>query len=492
MRKRLALIGYTPDYFLPFANSLEKVGFDVYWVLPSREHILPLRQAGVPKINWLDIGQASSLATFSQSLCRELISELEQAVDGPRINSIIQMDRLLRHKSYDFAIQYLGQVNRLVQEFLLTNDIGLVSSGRDTALQLISMLICRRHGIPYIVPTRAKIPKNLYGFSSSHETLDLIKFRPVTDQDYIWSNCFYEEFKSHLPRPALKLSTRNFGEVLKRAPSHSRILLRTILKSFHDIGNDYSRVTPKNLIETYIRRRWNLLWYKVRPPYTDPGTGPFCLYGLHTQPESSIDVCGAYFSDQIGLVRTIARSLPVTHELYVKIHPTNVDGNSPAYYQELTKIPGVRLIGYHIDSRELIRKAAIIFTVTGAMGYEAGLLGKPVITFGRNYYNGLPSVQQVKNITDLSYLIRNSLEQSAAKDFSQEIIEFLATLRSCLFEGEVNRNYGDEPKPLSSNDLIGLEQSYLTIYEYYLKQQGSGIPSVRSLTNLCDESLTHK
>jgi len=82
----------------------------------------------------------------------------------------------------------------------------------------------------------------------------------------------------------------------------------------------------------YLRRRFNMNVFKGFPPHSSVGEGPFCLYASHTQPESSIDVAGSYFADQIALINFISRSLPVSHELYVKIHPTDVDGKSFLFY----------------------------------------------------------------------------------------------------------------------------------------------------------------
>jgi capsule polysaccharide export protein KpsC/LpsZ len=71
--------------------------------------------------------------------------------------------------------------------------------------------------------------------------------------------------------------------------------------------------------------------------------------------------------------------LPVTHELYV-MHPADMDGKTLAFYRTIARIPGVRLIDYGVDSRRLVAGSDIVFTLTGTIGCEAALLGKPVIT----------------------------------------------------------------------------------------------------------------
>src|SRR5207249_203047 len=134
-------------------------------------------------------------------------------------------------------------------------------------------------------------------------------------------------------------------------------------------------------------------------------------------------------SDQFALITLIARSLPVSHDLYVKIHPTDVDGRSLSWFRRIAAIPGVRLINYDVSSRALVERASIVFTLTGTIGYEAALLGKTVITFAKNFYNGLPTVRYCDTPTGLPSLIAASLEHHPTADLDERAIEFLTELK---------------------------------------------------------------
>lgn len=459
-KKRIALIRYTPDYFLPFGQALEAAGFEVFWINSLKSDSAPLLAAGVPDSHWLDTSSHFRPDEMSLDECRERLGALERAVEGPRIYDIIMMDRLLRKKPTEFAIRYLAHLEKVISAYLTGQRIELVTSGRDTALQILTMLICRRLGIPWIVPTRARIPQELYGFCQRHDTESLISFRPVTAEDRIWAAACLEQFRSRALKPALKKSARSFGDVLKLIPRHAQAFLYEYRKAGTDKGNDYARYTLPALMAMYVRRRLNMLTYKFSPPYVPPGNGPFALYALHTQPESSVDVVGSYFSDQIHLVRTIARSLPATHELYVKVHPTDVDGQKAPFYRQLAAIPGVRLIGHQVDSRDLLLRASILFALTGTIAYEAGLLGRPVIVFARNYFNALPTIYYCSSPPDLPALIDRVLAQEAPEDLEEQLISFLAQLRTCCFEGEVNRTYGVSSSALNAADLSALRQAY--------------------------------
>jgi hypothetical protein len=247
-------------------------------------------------------------------------------------------------------------------------------------------------------------------------------------------------------------------------PRHGQVFWSLLKNLPLDKGNDFSRYPINRILGMYFRRRANLLRFKLFPPYSQQGVMPFCLYALHTQPESSIDVSGSYFSDQTALITFIARSLPVSHRLYVKIHPTDVDGKPLAFYRKIAALPGVTLINYDVNSRDLIQRASIVFALTGTAGYEAGLLGKTVVTFARNFYNRMPTVHYCDSPPELPSLIKSLLDADPPQDWRKRLIEFLADVKAQSFEGEVNRMYQPKAEQLNAQDLENLRNAYDTVY----------------------------
>jgi hypothetical protein len=460
--KRIALVRYTPGYFWSFGQALEQTGFEVYWINAMYSDARYLLDHGVSSERVLDTTWFEPSA-YDLAECRRRLAKLEIS-DGPRIHDIILMDRILRNKPQEFAIKYLGHMEQIISAFLTDNNIAMVTSGRDTALQLLTMLVCRRLSIPWVVPTRARIPQEMYGFCQRHDTEDLIRLREVTSDDRAWARDFLRAFETKVLKPALKTSARGFGDVLRLLPLHARVFMNELKKSFKDHGNDYACYPIPSLIQMYLRRRINLLRYILSPPYSAPGNMPFCLYALHTQPESSIDVVGSYFSDQLALITFIARSLPISHELYVKVHPTDVDGKNPSFYRQIVSIPGVRLIGHGVDSHDLLKRTSLVFALSGTIAYEAGLMGKPVVTFARNYFNTLPTLHFCDAPPRLPSLINALLDTAPPSNWRRKVVDFLSELKASCFEGEVNRTYGASISSLSSQDLSTLQQAYNSLY----------------------------
>lgn len=151
----------------------------------------------------------------------------------------------------------------------------------------------------------------------------------------------------------------------------------------------------------------------------------FCYYQLHLEPELAISVFAPFYSDQIWLIRQIARSLPVGFKLYVREHRDMVRHRPRAFYKRLKTIPNVKLIPPEVDLFELINKSKLVSVITSTAGWEAALLGKPVITFGNVFYNKLTSVTRCEKIEDLPYIIKKSLE-SHGND--KELSHYLAAM----------------------------------------------------------------
>jgi hypothetical protein len=141
-------------------------------------------------------------------------------------------------------------------------------------------------------------------------------------------------------------------------------------------------------------------------PYTsvdELANSQYAYYPLHVEPEIALSLFGREYLNQIELVRNIARSLPVTWKLVVKDHPAGVGRRNVKYYRKLLEIPNVFLADHYLESKTIIENAKMVFTVSGFSGFEAVLKGKPVITFGKVFYNMLPDTM-VRNVLCLQKL----------------------------------------------------------------------------------------
>lgn len=196
-------------------------------------------------------------------------------------------------------------------------------------------------------------------------------------------------------------------------------------------------------------------WQNINALYSQPINEDYAFYPLHFEPELATLLLSPFNFDQLALIRQIARSLPLHFKLYVKEHPAMIYHRSKKYYQELLKIPNVKLISHKIKSADLIKNAKLITVITGTAGWEASLQGKPVITFGDIFYNDLPFVRRVKIIEDLPKIITEQLTKFAFDE--EQLTRFVAAMITDAVPFNFNALwYENDISVLKNNPGLGL------------------------------------
>ncbi len=453
MQSNIAFVGLFPYKQLPLARRLEADGLRVHWVVRWRSEAEFLRQAGVPADRVLDTSEIDP-SRGDPEVYVPALAGLE--FDGaPRMNELVLSDRHLRRKDRDFCIRYLGEVERRVTEFLRRHEVQVVTTVNDTALQILTMSICMRDGVAVVNPAKVRLPLERWGFFTSRFYERLVPVREPSPQDYASARALLAEFRDRGAKVAFWATESRLRDLLSYLPRQLAFVRKAAAWSRHDRSVRHTRWTLVDLARMYAAKRRNLVWLRAARPYiTAPGTRPFVLYALHMQPESTIDVLGAYFSNQLELIRNVARATPVTHDVYVKVHAGDVGGHPPAFYRALAQIPNVRIVAPEVSSRALVQQAGAVLTVSGTIAYEAGLLGRPAITFARMYFNDLPTVRRCESPTALPELLRELLEGPPPPDADERAVEFLARMYAWSFPGEHNR-LTRELTPTELDDVAG-------------------------------------
>jgi hypothetical protein len=152
----------------------------------------------------------------------------------------------------------------------------------------------------------------------------------------------------------------------------------------------------------------------------------FAFFPLHYEPEIATLLLAPFYTDQINLVRQVARSLPMHFKLYVKEHPLMVDYRARQFYKELKKNPNVKLIKPNISGLDIVAKAKLIITITSSAAWEGVMLKKPAISFGDWFYNFLPMVKRCRDVEKLPSLVKEQLEHH--KHDEDALLLFLAAI----------------------------------------------------------------
>jgi capsule polysaccharide export protein KpsC/LpsZ len=155
----------------------------------------------------------------------------------------------------------------------------------------------------------------------------------------------------------------------------------------------------------------------------------YVLYPIHFQPEASTLVQAPYYLDQAALIEDMSKSLPVGYQLYVKEHVSNRGRRPLSFYKKLRETFGVRLLGPDEDTWTLIRDAAAVAVITGTVGWEGLLFGKPVVTFGDVFYNECSLTHRAGLVPKDQWheLFRKAIFEHTHEE--DRLLEFVAAIR---------------------------------------------------------------
>lgn len=293
----------------------------------------------------------------------------------------------------------------------------------------------------------------------------------ILTEDYktfTWADEIYKQTLSGRRAPSMKEEATKFLQDFRKNPkpyhpglgvgvAKPKVSIFTsitwytssILKYITKTKRDYSDENPFWNIFDKAKRKLRELSFQSRY-WSDLGENEkYSFFPLHLEPEMSLLLLAPRYTDQLHLIKQIARSLPIEQKLYVKEHPQMLGYRTNAFYKELLKIPNVKIIRPNIPGATLAKGAEIVFTISGTAAWEAILLGRPVITFGDVFYNELSFVNRARSYEVLSDLVH--AHSHSYKYNEEELILFL----SALMEDSVNAPVADLwTKNFSQNEII--------------------------------------
>ena len=221
---------------------------------------------------------------------------------------------------------------------------------------------------------------------------------------------------------------RGYSNKLSLKNNERRLSLKTKFKGsshyiFSVCDNDYRKFFS-NFGRTKIRvivnetkvvlqrfRRTNFINNKLNNSINP--SQKFIYFPLHFEPERVTLSVTPFYTDQLSIIKNLARSIPIEYKLYVKEHPFQITSSwrPISFYKELLKLPNVVLLHPNFSNEELLKKCSMVIALTGTIGLTAAFYQKPSIVFGKVIYSSLPSVKKISNIEELPDLIRNTLDE---------------------------------------------------------------------------------
>jgi hypothetical protein len=336
----------------------------------------------------------------------------------PTIHNMIMSDRLASKLPREDVLAYASFLAKRLVDLFEGVAPTLIIGAFDGLHSSLGFAVANYLGIPWFVPLFSPLPGGEASFCANLSPASRVIFDPNRAAElHANAEAQLVEFENRKMSAVAYIPPRLFSAafVFKRIPAQFAALIRVLprrrLKKFLQFTDFPQTYSIRKLAGEAFRQRRNLWLLRRRKLLREPTAEPFVFFGLHMQPESSIDVFAHFFSNQERVIELIARSVPPTHSVLVKLHKSDTLNYSTQQLARLSRFPGVKLVSPYADTFEFIKKAALVFAIQGTIGLEGALLGKPVIMFGNSAVQVFSSVSTVGKTVDLPVLVRSKLAE---------------------------------------------------------------------------------
>jgi len=198
-------------------------------------------------------------------------------------------------------------------------------------------------------------------------------------------------------------------------------------------------------------------------------TKPFAYVPLQVSPEASTMVLAPMNTNQMVMIESLVKSLPLGMELVVKEHIPMLGKRPDGFYRRLSNMPGVALASPFEDTFSLTSNAALVCTVTGTAAWEAIKLGTPALVIGQPHFLALgQGVVHCSDVTCLPNAVKEALNMAPIDNDRLElyvaaIMDQCFDLPSCLYRtGVTDELVKQNPDVITliATGLLGLLENH--------------------------------
>lgn len=323
----------------------------------------------------------------------------------------------------------------------------------------IHWAVAKARGLRIVLINNARFPRRVTTYSNPFQQWDLLDAifpnTPdglLTPADLTAADTYIREFRER-PAPPTGLL---FRAKLRAGSRFDLDRLRAFTTQWMRDPRNPTLTSPATAVRQRGRRLVRNYLANAREVFEAPRADEkFVLYPLHFQPEATTLVLAPYYLNQVALIEDLAKSLPAGHRLYVKEHVVSRGRWPISFYESIRRVPGVRLISPNEDSMALLQRAAAVAVITGTMGWEALLLDKPAITFGRVFYNRHPMIVRAGEVPKHHWpnLLRSAIAEHRSDP--ELLRRFIACAYKATFPG-LTGNPSSLPAIMEPANIVAL------------------------------------
>lgn len=450
-KKSLMFVGKMDDYWVKVLAPMQEAGVSLTHVTATKQYKPYFEMQGTTVLDLFDLENPSFYVNANKgakgSLNKDFIEKLYECENlflaasdrvaffsiSMRQRKIIYYDMLLFWKSF-------FENNKL--------DCVLFFSSPQNIWDIIIYFVAKEFGVRTLTLDRTCIDDTLLVFED-YRRIDRVppdymqgKSREehisVLGQDF-YDKAFKESYwvkfsKDKMRKLAPQKGLRNNAVALLKSVSSCIMVNKFVVDSAFFFNTFRVRQCWYNLIHLIKGFRDKLL-YRYYEKLAQPARyeEKYIYFPLQFQPERTSVPLGGVFESQLIVLDMLSKALPTGWKIFVKEHPRQLKVprmsclhfRDKGYYDRMCAIPSVVLIGLDVDSKELIKHAQLVATISGTGAWEGMLAGKASLVFGYPSFLGCNNCYPVDSVESIKDAIKK-IQHKSALDVELDILKYLA------------------------------------------------------------------
>ena len=305
------------------------------------------------------------------------------------ISEILLVDKYhLKNKSACYQEAYINGVLRTHLKILRSKKyLSCTFLSLETVCAFMLYRLCALFNIEVVMYSQARfIPKSF--FSRSHfESINselvskfFSSYREESKEAEQWVADFAANRIEFIPIPKAACSSISYRKpALPVIVRFFDVLIRKFILEKHNPRLSISvkfRVYFQKVFQKFRYLKHMFVEQVLIKSRRFDGSGPYVFFPLHFSPESSINIPAPYFIDQMRVIDLVLTSHDFRGvKFVVKEHPAMLGTRPLGFYLECLKKPNLFWVAHNTRSKEFIRNAEKVVSVTGTASLEAFFLG---------------------------------------------------------------------------------------------------------------------
>lgn len=429
---------YKTALFHAIAQKLQKDGVGIYWVVTKKD-----------QYDFLNTCYNSASILYVN---RTFTGTINPIVDDFKLNELVYGDRVFKYE-IENGIKFLENIQRPLYDFISSNKIRFVFGEIAWAHEVLIQRMTKQRSelnCTYLQFNVIRMPSQRFAFFRGETEFDMVEFEGNPNVDQI--------IKVEKPK-YLKINDKIVKDSISIAGRLNRV--KRFLTGENIESND-----PNVIVDHSVRfkiasaEEMNRSSYRLlkTTDFEEIKNEKFIFYGFQKQPESSLDVSGRYYEDQMAILVNLWRLLPSGWKLVAKEHTNAIGDRSLSFYKKLLKYPGFILANERIDSKLLIENSQLVVTVSGTIGYEAGLMMKPAITLAPVFFNKINFCKFISFDKLVAYDSLTTLVDEL-KNQQDNRLEFTNYILKNSFEGYIS-DYVTDPSVMDDDNITKITEAF--------------------------------